>query len=191
MNTKILVPNVDECQESLLEKYIKDISFGNKDSLSDLYNVTKTSVYGFALSILKDLHEAEDVFQEVYIKIYENASFYQANGKPLAWILTITKNLTLMRLRKKRNHMDLAELNEILADNKGVNDTETQMLISTVFKYISDEERNILILHSVSGFKHREIAKMLGIPLSTVLSKYNRAIKKIKKRMGEDIYEKA
>lgn len=191
MNSKILVPNVDECQESLLEKYIKDISFGNKDSLSDLYNVTKTSVYGFALSILKDLHEAEDVFQEVYIKIYENASFYQANGKPLAWILTITKNLALMRLRKKRNHMDLAELNEILADNKGVNDTETQMLISTVFKYISDEERNILILHSVSGFKHREIAKMLGIPLSTVLSKYNRAIKKIKKRMGEDIYEKA
>ena len=187
MNSKILVPNVDECQESLLEKYIKDISFGNKDS----YNVTKTSVYGFALSILKDLHEAEDVFQEVYIKIYENASFYQANGKPLAWILTITKNLALMRLRKKRNHMDLAELNEILADNKGVNDTETQMLISTVFKYISDEERNILILHSVSGFKHREIAKMLGIPLSTVLSKYNRAIKKIKKRMGEDIYEKA
>ncbi len=191
MNSKILVPNVDECQESLLEKYIKDISFGNKDSLSDLYNVTKTSVYGFALSILKDLHEAEDVFQEVYIKIYENASFYQANGKPLAWILTITKNLALMRLRKKRNHMDLAELNEILADNKGVNDTETQMLISTVFEYISDEERNILILHSVSGFKHREIAKMLGIPLSTVLSKYNRAIKKIKKRMGEDIYEKA
>ena len=191
MNSKILVPNVDECQESLLEKYIKDISFGNKDSLSDLYNVTKTSVYGFALSILKDLHEAEDVFQEVYIKIYENASFYQANGKPLAWILTITKNLALMRLRKKRNHMDLAELNEILADNKGVNDTETQMLISTVFKYISDEERNILILHSVSGFKHREIAKMLGIPLSTVLSKYNRAIKKIKKRMGEDINEKA
>ena len=191
MNSKILVPNVDECQESLLEKYIKDISFGNKDSLSDLYNVTKTSVYGFALSILKDLHEAEDVFQEVYIKIYENASFYQANGKPLAWILTITKNLALMRLRKKRNHMDLAELNEILADNKGVNDTETQMLISTVFEYISDEERNILILHSVSGFKHREIAKMLGIPLATVLSKYNRAIKKIKKRMGEDIYEKA
>ena len=73
MNSKILVPNVDECQESLLEKYIKDISFGNKDSLSDLYNVTKTSVYGFALSILKDLHEAEDVFQEVYIKIYENS----------------------------------------------------------------------------------------------------------------------
>ncbi len=186
MNSKMLAPNMNEYQESLLEKHIQDISFGDKDALANLYKLTKTSVYGFALSILKNLHEAEDVLQEVYIKIYENASFYQANGKPLAWILTITKNLALMKLRKNRNHMNVDELSEFLADHKNINETENQILISTVFEHISDEERNILILHSMSGFKHREIAKMLEIPLATVLSKYNRAIKKIKKRMGEE-----
>ena len=185
MNSKILVPEINEYQESLLEECIKDISYDDKDALSTLYNLTKTSVYGFALSILKNIHEAEDVLQEVYIKIYENASFYNPNGKPLAWILTITKNLALMKLRKNRNHLDLDELHEILADHKDVNEAENQVLLATVFEHISDEERNILILHAVSGFKHREIAKMLGIPLTTVLSKYNRTIKKIKKRMGE------
>ena len=163
MNSKILVPEINEYQESLLEEFIKDISYGDKDALSTLYNLTKTSVYGFALSILKNIHEAEDVLQEVYIRIYENA----------------------MKLRKNRNHLDLDELHEILADHKDVNEAENQVLLATVFEHISDEERNILILHAVSGFKHREIAKMLEIPLTTVLSKYNRTIKKIKKRMGE------
>ena len=185
MNSKILVPEINEYPETSLEKCIKDISFGDKDALSTLYNLTKTSVYGFALSILKNMHEAEDVLQEVYIRIYENASFYNPNGKPLAWILTITKNLAFMKLRKNRNHVDLNELHEISADHKEINNAENKILLASVFEHISDEERNILILHAVSGFKHREIAKILEIPLTTVLSKYNRTIKKIKKRMGE------
>ena len=93
-----------------------------------------------------------------------------------------------MKLRKNKDHADIEELKDLLVDHKGVNDTENQLLLSTVFNYISDEERNILVLHSISGLKHREIAKMLGIPLTTVLSKYNRTIKKIKKRMGEEEY---
>ena len=185
----MLAPNMNESQKSLLEKYILDISLGSKDALSNLYHLTKSSVYGFALSILKDFHEAEDVLQEVYIKIYENASSYQANGTPLTWILTITKNLALMKLRKAKNHMDVDELKEVLADHKAI--SENLALLSYVFEHISDEERNILLLHAVSGFKHREIAKMLGIPLATVLSKYNRTIKKIKKGMGEEKSEKA
>ena len=188
MNSKKMVPKNNGFHEELLEKHIEDIGLGNKDALRDLYLITKTSVYGFALSILKNTHEAEDVLQEVYIKIYENANLYQASGKPLAWILVITKNLALMKLRKNKDHADIEELKDLLVDHKGVNDTENQLLLSTVFNYISDEERNILVLHSISGLKHREIAKMLGIPLTTVLSKYNRTIKKIKKRMGEEEY---
>ena len=95
-----------------------------------------------------------------------------------------------MKIRKNKNHMDVDELKEILADNKGINEIENQLLVNTVFSYITDEESNILILHSVSGLKHREIAKMLELPLATVLSKYNRAIKKIKRKMGEEKNEK-
>ena len=51
---------------------------------------------------------------------------------------------------------------------------------------LSDEERQIVILHAVAGFKHRETAKFLALPLSTILSKYNRAIKKLKNHIGEE-----
>jgi RNA polymerase sigma-70 factor (ECF subfamily) len=51
-----------------------------------------------------------------------------------------------------------------------------------MLKLLSDEERQIITLHAVSGLKHRQIAELLDIPLSTVLSKYNRAIKKLQNK---------
>ncbi len=172
-----------------LEEILENISYGSHDALTELYLYTKAMVYGFSLSILKNPHEAEDVLQEVYIKIYESADLYQKNGKPVAWILTITKNLSLMKIRKQKYQTDLEGIEETLTDYKGKNHVEDKLFVETIFKYLTDEERNILVLHAVSGFKHWEIAKMLKIPLATVLSKYHRTIKKIKKRMGEEGYE--
>ena len=51
---------------------------------------------------------------------------------------------------------------------------------------LSDTERQIVVLHAVSGFKHREIAAMLNLPLPTVLSKYNRAIKKLRSQLEKE-----
>ncbi len=68
-------------------------------------------------------------------------------------------------------------------DYQGIQESTTQedkALIQTCMESLSDEERQILVLHAVAGFKHREIAKILGLKLSTVLSKYHRAIKKMK-----------
>lgn len=173
-----------------IEKIISEIKNGSIEALSELYISTKETVYGFALSILKNSQEAEDVLQEVYIRIHKSADLYEPTGKPVAWILTITKNLAYMKIRQNKNHVDINELENHLIVNLNEN-IENRLFIKTVFSYISDEERNILTLHSISGFKHREIAKILSMPLATVLSKYNRAIKKIKKRMSEEEYEKA
>ena len=60
------------------------------------------------------------------------------------------------------------------------------MVLEAAFHVLNQEERQIVILHAVSGLKHKEISQIMKRPLSTVLSKYNRAIKKLKKAMGED-----
>lgn len=186
MNSKILVPNNEHDllkKEFLLEKSIENIANSNKVALTELYEATKSSVYGFALSILKNSSDAEDVLQETYIKIYENAASYQANGKALAWILTITKNLAYMKLRKKKDTIDIEEAHDVLSKN---NSHEDKIVLETAFRCLSEQERNILILHANSGFKHREIAKVLKLPLSTVLSKYHRAIKKMKLMINKE-----
>ena len=169
-----------------IDKYLKNIALGSSDDLINLYNNTKHIVYGYAISILKNVHEAEDILHDVYIKIFENAEMYQSSGKPMAWILTITRNLSLMKIRKEKHHEDIDELIETIALKSDMDDIENKILIDTVFKHISDDERNILILHVLSGYKFHEIAKFLEMPLSTVLSKYHRTIKKIKINMKEE-----
>ena len=117
MYSNIVVPYNYEyvkLSKNEIEVCIKDIALGKKEALKRLYELTSNQIYGFALSILKNMHEAEDVLHDVYIKIVENAHTYQDNGKPMAWIFTITKNLSLMRLRKTKHHVDINEIIEIL-----------------------------------------------------------------------------
>ena len=59
-------------------------------------------------------------------------------------------------------------------------------MLRTALSALNSEERQIVSLHAVAGLKHREIAEMTGIPLSTVLTKYKRALEKMKKVLGGD-----
>lgn len=54
------------------------------------------------------------------------------------------------------------------------------MILEYAFSILGEQERTIVILHMINGLKHREIAELTGLPLSTVLSKYNRSLKKMK-----------
>lgn len=90
-------------QDDMLETYIAQIADGHKDGLALLYEQTHAVVYGFALSILRDPHDAEDVQHDVYIQIWKGAGRYQTSGKPMAWIFTITRNLA----RRRKEHLPL------------------------------------------------------------------------------------
>ena len=63
------------------------------------------------------------------------------------------------------------------------------MLLEKLFGVLSDDEKQIVILHIAAGLKHRETAQLLGLPLGTVISKYNRALKKLRAESGSDDYE--
>lgn len=166
-----------------LDKLIRGIAVGDKEALSKLYYETQAAVYAFSLSITKNVADAEDVLQETYLKIWANAERYTAKGTPMSWILTITKNLSLMKLREKKRHQDLEpeewDMSFHIPDSAGT--TEDRHLLEAALQILSEEERHIILLHAVSGLKHREIAHLLDMALPTVLSKYHRALKKLRK----------
>ena len=80
-------------ENKYLEECIARIAYGDLEAFEDFYNVTKKAVYGVALSYVKNVHDAEDIMHDVFIKVFEKAQSYVALGKPYAWVLTITKNL--------------------------------------------------------------------------------------------------
>ncbi len=166
---------------------------GDKTALANLYNATSSGVYAFALSILKNTQDAEDVLQECYISVYNAAHLYKSDKKPMAWILTIAKNLCFGKLRKKKKTADdeVKDWQSELQVNTALQ-IEDRLILASLMQHLTDEERNILILHSVNGFKHREIAELLDMRLATVLSKYNRSLKKLREIIakGENLNER-
>ena len=166
-----------------LEEILKRVSEGEKRALEELYHETRAAIYGFSLSITKNPSDSEDVLQEAYLKIWVNAKNYSAKGTPMAWILTITKNLSLMKLREKKKYQDLEpqewDVSFYIDSETGM--IEDRHLLEAALNILNEEERQIILLHAVSGLKHREIAELLDMALATVLSKYHRGLKKLRK----------
>ncbi|MCI9156978.1 MAG: RNA polymerase sigma factor [Lawsonibacter sp.] len=161
---------------------------GDREAFAQLYSLTRGAVYALALSLLSDTQEAQDTAQDTFVKVWENAPAYRSQGSPMAWLLTITRNLALTRLRQsgRQTTLDAEEWNAIPATLPAVT-SEDRVVLQEALARLSGEERQIVLLHAVTGLKHREIAQLLELPLSTVLSKYHRGLKKLKALMkGED-----
>ena len=167
-----------------IEHLIAEIAKGNKDALGDLYSLIKTDVFAYAMSKTGNKPDAEDIMQDTFIQIYKYAGRYEPQGKPMAWIMTIAKNHCMRKFREYKNRSDLPEEDwERYLESADRVTPEDKMVIEQVMNGLSDEERQIVVLHALSGFKHREIARMLELPLATVLSKYHRALKKLKSHL--------
>lgn len=178
--------DIDYSNMKIYENYIFDIADGNKVALEELYSKTRTYVYGYALSMLSNVNDAEDVMQDTYVNIYKYASMYNPRNKPLAWILTITKNLCLNKLKKMKNkkEVDISEVEHKITKGKK-NEHHDYVFVKTILEELTEEERKIVLLSSVDGLKYREIAHLLELNLSTVLSKYHRAMKKLRDKYKE------
>ena len=163
------------------------IARGDTAALETLYRQTSASIYGFTLSILREPTAAEDVMQDTFVSVMQSAPGYQPSGKPMAWLLTIARNLALMRLRKAENkNLSFDELFHVEDTHNAYQVTENHMVLEKVLHTLTDSERQIVMLHALSGLKHREVADLLGIPQATAISHYNRALGKLRNSMGGD-----
>lgn len=171
-----------------LEQLLLRTGQGDRDAFARLYSLTRDGVYALALSLLHDAHEAQDIAQDTFVKVWESAPAYRPQGSPMAWLLTVARNLARTRLRQGGRQVGLDEeaWNAIPAAAPDVSPEDRQLLQEALAR-LSPEERQIILLHAAAGLKHRETAQLLELPLSTVLSKYHRGLKKLKALMkGED-----
>lgn len=162
---------------------------GDESAFHQLYLNTQRAVYSFILSILKNPQDAEEVMQETYLKLWTSASSYQPQGKPLAWMFTVAKNLCYMKFRDRKRIADIGleelsgeELGEVCAPLENLTDA---IVLRAALGILKEEERQIVLPHTFAGLKHREIAGALQMPLATVLSKYSRAMKKLQQYLRE------
>lgn len=156
------------------------ISQGDNNAFAELYEKTNRGIYAFLYSYFNNKADTEDAMQTVYIKIKTNIHQFKQGTNGRAWIFQIAKNLALNELKKGRR----TESIEGMEFSSG--DFEHGTVMDAMQRALNEDEREVIILHVLWGYKHREIANLLGCPTGTVTSKYKRAVAKMKIALKED-----
>jgi len=166
---------------AICDTALRRIADGDNEALAIIYRELGRQIYTVAYSILQDVHAAEDVMQETFVRLLSSAKFYQKGTNAKAYILKITHNLSLTALQKRAREIpsdSLPTQNQTIAEAPPLKSLEALSLLSP-------EERQIVVLKLDSKEKHKNIAVVLGISPAACQKKYRRALEKLKKYYRE------
>jgi RNA polymerase sigma-70 factor (ECF subfamily) len=167
------------------------IQLGDADALSKLYDRYNGIVKALILRIIRNDTEADDLLQEVFMEIWNQAkNFSAAKGKPLGWMVTLTRRRAIDALRKKQAYARAEERFQAEPEQQPVawvqNVTEleiragdTRVLMAKVINSLPEAQQQVIELAFFQGMSQREIASHTNIPLGTVKTRLELGLKKI------------
>ena len=149
---------------------------------------TKNKLYRFALSYLKNEEEAEDIVQDVLLKVWNKKASLNFYRNIEAWCMTLTKNLSLDRIKSRQFQLSKRreKMPEIAASDSPYKDTELKSTISLVKKFIDDlpaKQRNIIHLRDIEGYTYQEIAEILELDVNQIKVNLFRARKTVRQKI--------
>lgn len=174
-----LYDHVKEDENSIYDGLLKRVAEKDSKALSELYGKSYKKVYAFVLSVLKNRHDAEDVTSDVYVRLFTFAGSYKG-GKPMAWIFTVARNLCMEKFRNRKKQLSVEDA-DIFSQDAYCYSPDDRIVLEATLEKLSEEERQIVVLRAVSDLKFKEIAAITALPTATVITKYSRALAKLKK----------
>ncbi|MHC5078371.1 MAG: RNA polymerase sigma factor [Planctomycetota bacterium] len=177
---------------------------GNREALSTLVERYEKPLVNFLYRMIGDLSEAEDLFQETFLRVLRAAKNYEPKAAFSTWLYTIARNLCLDRVKKikglptvpldPRNGEEGAIKNVLPDPVKDPGDAAalqemTQVVRGALFD-LPTKKREVLILRVFQGLPYEEIARVVNAPLGTVKYRIHDALKSladiVKDAMGEN-----
>lgn len=134
------------------------------------YDQYKTGIFRFALSILKDVQLAEDVLQEVFLRLLTGKITVES-GREKAWLYRVARNCCYDILRKRKWEQP---------EQEGEVRDESNYEYIEMISSLGQKEQEIVTLKIVGGLTHREIAKAMGMTEHAVKKRYERSIQKLR-----------
>jgi len=185
---------MEQTDEQLVTDYIN----GNEEALNLLIKRYLKPVYNFAINYVGDDSEAQDVTQEVFVKLWRYIKRFDTGRKFKTWIFEITKNTAFDHLKKKKpllfSRMNVSEDEDLQFENTLSDDAPTapemldrEMTREQVMKGIdrlSPDYRAVLTLRLADDLNFQEISEVLHKPLNTIKSQYRRAVVQLKREIG-------
>jgi RNA polymerase sigma-70 factor, ECF subfamily len=149
------------------------------EAIATLLPLYRRKVFGLAYSYLHNRDAAEDVTQEVFIKIWRALPSFDGRASLSTWIYTITRNASLSALRSQRPHASLSDP-EVLAEVDQTSDVpgDAEVDAAALLRLVDalpSKQRQVVMLFYMQEQSHEEVAAMLAMPIGTVKTLLHRA----------------
>jgi len=182
----------DESRASTHSCFLKD-----PDHFARLVDCYQGLLFKYVYSVFHDYHLAEDLSQEIFLKVYGSLSHYNAKYPFSTWLLRVAHNYSIDLLRKKK--LTIVSMESKVGDSR-VSDslvaslpaasmtyeqTRERELIKEAIFSLDPDYRSVIFLRYIEEVKLEDIAYILGIPLGTVKSRINRARILLQRRLKE------
>ncbi len=173
------------------EQLMARIQEREPEALAGLYDRYSGILKSLIMGVIHNDAEADDLLQEIYMEIWKQAAHYSVQkGKPLGWIVTLTRRRSIDRLRKKQAYAraeerlqnETEQQPEAWVHNSTEDDiqmSDNRRLILGVLKNLPPAQREAIDLAFYHGMSQREIAAKTGIPLGTIKTRLELGLKKI------------
>ncbi len=163
---------------------------------SDIINLIlpfKDKLYRYALSILNDRYYAEDVMQELLIRIWRRKEKFVEIDNKQAWCMTVTRNLSIDKLRKNKKSKGDLDISECygISDKSATPDevivrNDQMRKLKGLIDGLSENQKNVIHLRDVDGYSYKEISEITGLTLDQVKINLHRGRKNLRDKLLKD-----
>lgn len=178
------------CFLHLLDKNQKSILKQKENQIIEftiLFNKYKKRIYNYALKMLKDKMRADDIVQDVFIKLFENLNNIHNKQSIQFWLFKTTRNEIMSFLRNTKNKklinqvVDLDEVDIETPDSLSdeIENKETRKLILLELENMNEDFKEVFVLKEFSGLSYKEISSLLNIDEDLVKSRLYKARQKL------------
>jgi len=159
----------------------KPLTDADQERFHELYQTHHRRVYSLCLRMTKDISDAEDLTQEVFVQLFRTVGSFRGDSAFTTWLHRLTVNHVLMHFRKHKRRLRSEQLTEsgeiptqVAAGYKPTNIVD-RILLSEVIAKLPDGYRDAVILHDIHGLEHKEIARRKGRTEGTSKSQLHKA----------------
>jgi RNA polymerase sigma-70 factor, ECF subfamily len=164
---------------------------GDRQAMEEVYERLKAPFFGLVFRYTRDRASAEDVLQDVFIKIFTHLDNLDKDEAFLGWAYRIAVNTGLSHVRHNKmllkKSVPLNGVNHTLGDSEAEDrENLVKKSLEKALTHLTSKLKSVFILHDVQGFKHHEIAQMMGCSVGTSKSQLFKARKKIRKILHKE-----
>jgi RNA polymerase sigma factor (sigma-70 family) len=169
------------------EELVRQLKLHEEQAFQHLYDHYSKSLFTVICQLVPQQVAAEDVLQQVFIKIWKNIHSYDVGkGRLFTWMLNIARNQAIDHTRSKEFNKagkTIALAEDVYTNREGSSAKVRDIGLNRVLEGLPEESRKVLELSFFSGYSHQEIATMLQLPLGTVKTKIRAIIIELRKRI--------